>query len=46
VVAESAGVGQLELRRVEPGSALLGPSGGWLLEGCVTAARYRVTVQS
>jgi hypothetical protein len=45
-VAESTGIEQLNLRRLEPGPAVLGPSGGWLLQGCVTAARYHLRVQS
>jgi len=46
LLGERVGVEQLELRRVEPGSTLLGPSGGWLIEGCVTADRHRLTAQS
>jgi len=45
VLGEAAGVSEIKIRRVASGSALLGPSGGWLLDGCVTAPRYRVTVQ-
>ena len=45
VLTDSAGVRQVELRRVESGSTLLGASGGWLLEGCATAAHYHATVQ-
>src|SRR5262249_54393910 len=45
-VVESTGIEQLEPRRLDPGPARLGPSGGWLLRGCVTAARYHLRVQS
>jgi len=45
VLGAAAGVTEIGMRRVESGGALLGPSGGWLLDGCVTAAHYRVSVQ-
>ncbi len=45
VLAGSTGVAQIQMTRVEAGSSLLGPSGGWLATGCVIADRYRVTLE-
>jgi hypothetical protein len=44
-IAESKNVGALTASRVEPGSPLLGPSGGWLLTGCVTGEHYELETQ-
>jgi hypothetical protein len=45
VVVANSGVEQLTLRPLGPGSALLGPSGGWLLDGCVAATGYHLLLQ-
>jgi hypothetical protein len=46
LIGASAGIADLNARRVAPGTPLMGPSGGWLLSGCVTASAYHLTVQS
>ena len=41
----SVGIAMPQWQRVEPGSALLGASGGWILHACVSADRYHVEIQ-
>jgi len=40
----SAGISNPQWQRIEPGSALLGASGGWILHACVSEKRYHLEI--
>jgi len=44
-VSMNQGVTQLSWQRLEPAPTLSGPSGGWILHGCVDALRYHVEIR-
>lgn len=43
-VGKADGISDIRWQRVEPGSAALGPSGGWIMHGCAMQQHYGVSV--